>query len=289
MILYNYKYLIEVMEAFYVLTGVQHIGLHYMSEQSFLTYPPAPNDESIFCSLIKSHPGLKAKCFECDLYHKEECKKAGAPLVYTCHIGLTEVIVPLKEDGVTISFLFTGQFIIDEHKEETLSLIKKNLKETGFDDPALQNAMKSIICVSNSKLKAIVTFMEAIAAKIIADKLFDYSNVKFFNNLNLFIDAHISEHIFVKDICVHLHLSRGSLYRYSKLYLGCELKDYIINRKINYVKSLLQDSNLKILEIPPRIGFSDYSYFARVFTKKTGFSPRAYRQGKFKHTTTFVD
>jgi len=277
MIFFDKKHLAELMEAFYTLSGIK-VGLHYTNGQEFLTYPDA--ELSFFCGVARTNPEINKKCRECDLLYMEECNKMNAPLVYSCHLGLTEVIVPIKENNVIISYFMFGQFIIDEFKEQSRILIYESTKEAGFENAILQNAIGKIKCVTSAKLRAMVKILEAITSQIIFTKMFDYSGIKFLDNLNLFIDTHISDNILIRDIYTNLQVSRSFLYMYSRKYIDCGISEYILNRKLNYAKNLLKNSNIKIQELPQKIGFSDYNYFARVFRKKVGVSPRTYRQGK---------
>lgn len=53
--------------------------------------------------------------------------------------------------------------------------------------------------------------------------------------------------------------------------------EVIIDRVILECKRMLMDKNLSVNEIAETLGYEDYSYFARVFKKRTGVSPTAFR------------
>lgn len=54
--------------------------------------------------------------------------------------------------------------------------------------------------------------------------------------------------------------------------------DYVIQRRIDLACTLLKTSSLTIREVSMRCGYNDLSYFAKVFSKFTGMTPREYRQ-----------
>jgi AraC-like DNA-binding protein len=274
MIFYDKEHLLEIIQAFYTLSGIR-TGLLYTNTQEFFSYP---EERCLFCSMVRSKNEIDKKCMECDLLHMEKCKKLNAPIVYTCHLGLTEVIAPLKENNVIICYFMFGQIVIDEFKEQSRLLIYNNIKEAGFEDKTIHKAIDKISSVSGSKLNASVKIFEAIISRIFSTKLIKFSKMKFINHLNSFIDAHISEKILVKDIYEHLKIRRTSLYECSKNYLDCGLSEYILNRKIDCARNLLQNPAIKIGEVSEKVGFTDYNYFTRVFRSKTGISPRAYRK-----------
>ncbi len=53
---------------------------------------------------------------------------------------------------------------------------------------------------------------------------------------------------------------------------------YINKLRLNEAKSLLSNTNLSIEQIAYKCGFTDYSYFARVFSKTLGIAPTQYRE-----------
>ena len=65
---------------------------------------------------------------------------------------------------------------------------------------------------------------------------------------------------------------------------GIPLKSYINERRIALARDLLGDRSLNISEIAWASGYSDPGYFARVFKRATGLSPRGFRRGVFAPT-----
>ena len=48
---------------------------------------------------------------------------------------------------------------------------------------------------------------------------------------------------------------------------------YLNNLRIQYACELIQNGNMNLSEISIACGYSDYSYFSKVFKKITGHSP----------------
>ncbi|MNW09610.1 HTH-type transcriptional activator Btr [compost metagenome] len=48
--------------------------------------------------------------------------------------------------------------------------------------------------------------------------------------------------------------------------------------KIGYARRLLEESNLKVGAVAEAIGYTHFSYFAKLFKKMTGMSPHEYRK-----------
>lgn len=66
--------------------------------------------------------------------------------------------------------------------------------------------------------------------------------------------------------------------RMFKKQFGCTLVKYKNLLRINYAKEKIRVSDIPLGEISEEIGFSDISYFSRVFKKLEGISPDRYRE-----------
>ena len=99
------------------------------------------------------------------------------------------------------------------------------------------------------------------------------------DKVNRYIRARFSEELSRDEIARHVYLNPEYLSRLYKRRTGCSLTEYISRTRITEAKSLLRTSNASIGEIAFKVGFSSWSYFARVFRKETGLTPGQYREG----------
>lgn len=78
-------------------------------------------------------------------------------------------------------------------------------------------------------------------------------------------------------------LAQATNYSYSRLsrifkqYMGQSLVEYSTEIKIKYVKSLLANTDMSMLDIASKVGLT-LSYFDKLFKKVTGITPYEYRQ-----------
>lgn len=63
-----------------------------------------------------------------------------------------------------------------------------------------------------------------------------------------------------------------------KLATGLTPVDYLQQRRLQAATSLLRDSNLTVAEIGQQVGYSDASYFTRLFRRKFSMTPQKYRE-----------
>jgi YesN/AraC family two-component response regulator len=59
---------------------------------------------------------------------------------------------------------------------------------------------------------------------------------------------------------------------------GRSIIDYVLDRRIDEAKRLLLEGTMTLAQISEALGFNDYNYFSRVFKKRSGYSPTAYRR-----------
>jgi len=53
---------------------------------------------------------------------------------------------------------------------------------------------------------------------------------------------------------------------------------YILTKRIDLAKSLLESTDMPINSVMERVGFDDASYFSKTFKKMVGYFPKGYRE-----------
>jgi LacI family transcriptional regulator len=92
-----------------------------------------------------------------------------------------------------------------------------------------------------------------------------------------FIRDHACEPINVADVLRAVPLSRKVLETRFKKLLNHTLHDEIIRVRVDRVKQLLVNTDLKLADIANRVGFEHPEYLSVAFKRETGFTPAAYR------------
>ena len=92
-----------------------------------------------------------------------------------------------------------------------------------------------------------------------------------------YIFEHITEAISVQEIATSVHLNSQYLMRLFKKEKGCSIMEYITNAKVEMAAGLLTTTDLSVNRIADSVGYTDYSYFVKVFRRVTGKTPSAFR------------
>lgn len=93
-----------------------------------------------------------------------------------------------------------------------------------------------------------------------------------------YIKAHYHESLSLTNIANHFHFSPSYLSNYFSTHSKEGFSEYLNRIRIEAAISLLRQNDIPISKISEQVGFSDHSYFCRVFKKQTGYSPSQYRR-----------
>jgi len=81
----------------------------------------------------------------------------------------------------------------------------------------------------------------------------------------------------VEQMCTLVDVSEPHLRRLFYRHTGLSPIRYMQDSKLDQGKKLLQHTDDRISDIALSLGFEDSNYFARLFKKKTGFTPKQFR------------
>lgn len=95
-----------------------------------------------------------------------------------------------------------------------------------------------------------------------------------------YLDEHFAENITLQTLSDLTYLNKYYLLHAFKNYKGTSPINYLIEKRIEEAKHLLETTNLSVAKIATAVGFSSQSYFSQVFRKKCGISPNTYRKQK---------
>lgn len=257
----------QVMRDFYTLTNIR-IVIFDADFREILAYP---QQKEGFCALLRVDPAGEARCQISDKGGCLKCAKTRELVIYRCHAGLTEAVVPIMYKSGILAYVMFGQIIPQESCEETKAKIRKKY-------PAFSQAIDRIPVKSSEELDAAATVLQAITSYVMTNRWVVPGKSEFIRQLDRYIDSHLNHTITVEEICTAFRIGRTRLYEISEEYLGCGLAEYIRNQRIVHAQHLLRETDIPITDIAYAVGFSDYNHFSRVFKKLTGTSARAYRK-----------
>lgn len=257
----------KVMQDFYTLTKIR-IVIFDAEFNELLAYP---KERENFCHLLRQTPKGEAGCFVSDKGGCLKCAKSKELVIYKCHAGLTEAVVPIIDKGGVLAYVMFGQIIPKETNEET----KKEIK---WRNPELAHEVDSIPIKSQRELSAAATVLQAITAYVMTNRWVVPNKSEFIREIDRYIEEHLAENITVDDICAAFRIGRTKIYELSVDYLGCGLAEYIRKQRIVHAQRMLTETDMPITDIAFATGFADYNHFSRIFKLTVGLSAREYRK-----------
>ncbi|MCL1950814.1 MAG: response regulator [Turicibacter sp.] len=100
-------------------------------------------------------------------------------------------------------------------------------------------------------------------------------------NIHLIVDyikKNYEKPVSLKNVADYFHFNPSYLSSYFSSHYPEGFIDYVNKIRVKEATYLLMGTKKTIAEIGNEVGFSEHSYFCKVFKKTTGFSPSAYRK-----------
>lgn len=265
--------LLELMRDFHILSGIR-IVLFDDEYRELLSYP---SSHCAFCARIRQEPEMRKLCSQSDEAAFQRSGKTRRLMLYRCHAGLTEAVIPLVENRIILGYLMFGQIsdhssapALDAHLHRQLSL-----HGIAADFPLSEG----IPLKTSEQIQAAAKIMEACTMYALGSQTVSLRRETFSNQLKTYLLEHLSEPLDSHSIAQALGMSRSKLYQQCQQYLDLGVTEYLRSLRIQQAKHLLRDTDVPITRISGMVGFEDYNYFCRVFRQETGLSPRKYRSG----------
>ncbi len=104
-----------------------------------------------------------------------------------------------------------------------------------------------------------------------------------------YIDAHYKEPLTLELLAEEAHINKFYLAHIFKQEYGMAPIRYMISRRIEESRYLLQETNMSMSQIAQILGFSSANYFSQSFRNSEGISPMEYRKLRSPHASSEAD
>ncbi len=256
------------------------VSLHGTDFSEISAYP---EEISPFCRLVQENPKAKMQCVYTDADAFERARHSGKIYIYRCRFGLCEAACPLYKNGVLSGYLMMGQ--VKDGLPGTDAVVISEALPYVSDRPELEKTVSSLSSVPREKMLALADIIS-----LCADRLTDGFAPQNARDLAAsavgYINRNIGKKLTVDIICSAFSCSRSTLMKCFRRDCGVTVNEYIVSRRIDIAKELLQYSELPVSEIASKCGFSDQLYFSRVFSSRVGVPPTVFRKDPFGRSET---
>ena len=252
----------ELLKDFYLLTKLR-VALFDTQGNELSCYP---TECSPLCSRIRSRVSGFKMCKETDTNAFLEVTNKMEPYIYSCHVGLTEGILPFVYKDNLVGFLMFGQVKVygntlqRSHVDDS-DINEAQILQTLYDDMPIHSeefihSAMNILQVFGAYIR-FSEYVYLFRGGVIA-LVEDYLRLNYFESVN------------IQMLSERFNIGRTQLSVKFKKMLGVSIIEYVNRLRIEKAKELLKDSDNTGAQIAEAVGFQDYNYFARVFKKVTG-------------------
>jgi AraC-like DNA-binding protein/ligand-binding sensor protein len=239
------------------------------------------------CRLVnKTHMGREA-CRQGGAGCLRECLATKKPLVQACHLGLTDVLVPLVVREKVIGMLTAGQFLMEAPNQEDLQKIMERLEKLkiNISNSQAQKYIYELPVCSRQKIDAVISLLMEFSVYVTDAEhrlmlLKQHSQMDGVNLAINFIQSRFQEHLSLKDVAAAAHISSSHLRKLFHEKIGISPMAYLNDYRLNISAELLAQTNIQVIQVAYQIGFESVSHFNHLFKRRFGKSPSKYRKAK---------
>ena len=143
-----------------------------------------------------------------------------------------------------------------------------------FSDKESENYMLGAVNGFNEMME----YVENLMRKAVGYKLYITKEDSVADQICTYIDSHFREEIHRDELAELVYLNTDYMSRMFKKEKGVSISNYILQKRVDEAKKLLCGSSLPINTVSLHIGYSNFSYFTKMFKENTGLTPLEYRR-----------
>ncbi|HEI2405657.1 regulatory protein PocR [Escherichia coli] len=248
-----------------------------------------------FYQMMRQHPQLSTRCRMSDRCGGLEASKSDQPCIYRCHAGLTDFSIPLVIAGHLVGFVLCGQVRLRNDDVDLVDIL--NVDDCWQADPELLNEFRKVPEMDYSRVMASADLLKLIVENCLKKQL-NFVVIKENKSRSdsvrqtrapnphdnkmkkalRYIDAHLSDDLRLEDVASHVYLSPYYFSKLFKKYHGIGFNAWVNQQRMASARELLCHSDWSIASIARNLGFSQTSYFCKVFRQTYQVTPQVYRQ-----------
>lgn len=219
-----------------------------------------------YCFAQRQHSSFLAHCKRCDKEHFDQARVSGQILIYRCHCGLYDGLVPLyNEQGQFLGSIIFGQ------------VRPKGRPNPHRPDTPLAGLYDKLPAATKRKMAAIGRLLKLTTELIVQQRMVEFRRLGWSDQLRKYIDAHIHLKLTLKDLAEMIGKSPSFLTHHFRAEFGMSLTEYIKKRKMETALGLLK-AGVNVNRAAQKLGFYDAYHFSRTFKQHFGQPPKFYHR-----------
>lgn len=239
-----------------------------------------------YCARLRSTESGFAACADCDRQHARQASSKHDVVIYRCHAGLSELVVPLFSDsGSYIGCMTSGQFFLENEAYMADREVSEVARKHQLDSEWMCSLYRQTKILTRTQIEGIIEYLQSIGQIIIEthNKLLFMEFIDAPAKIPLikqFVKDHYRKKITIPETARKFHMSPDYFGHYFKKEVGTSFLYFVNLYRISKAEEMLLQTHNSISDIAVMTGFRSLSQFNRTFNATTGQSPRKFRKNK---------
>lgn len=195
------------------------------------------------------------------------------------------LIPPAKIDDILSSFQINDEIFHYKHQNIKLSRFKLPSESRMIIKQATRCHYKGAI--KRMYLESKVTELLAVCLYALTEKnpsrakdiKLSRSDLESLHRAKEILDNSISSSVSIKELARLVFLNESKLKSGFKHVFGRPVYSYLINKRMEMARILLEDQHMRVKEVAELVGYSSSASFSKAFNKIYGFNPSDYSNG----------
>ena len=263
------------------------IPIDFVSDTGEVMTLCPPEHYNPLCHYIVSCPCGEKACANADDENCAKARSTGKNVIYECHAGLIDIVVPLFINDQYIGCLTTGQILKKKPTQKSFREFKERIKALNLNEDKLREYYFSTIVMSEEQIEALVDLISLVGNYILESE----NKLLFLESVNekkktlaarQYIEQNYKKKLTIDEIANSVFLSPSHFSHMFKQEVGISPINYLNRFRVDKAKELLGNSKTSITEIAYSVGFQSLPHFNRIFKDMEKISPGSYRKSRIR-------
>lgn len=233
-----------------------------------------------YCDAAKSTPRGYRLCIRCKELANRKSVVLKKPFWGICPYGILEIVNPVVIDGAVACIIYIGNILPNQQQHRTTA--ERACRLTGVPQTKLENLLH--LCEPDPDIDYYIQMSELLKNAICLMRKErntpQQRHRSLIGNVEEYILFHYAQNITLKDLAKLYFINEKYLGRLFHANTGRSFHQYLNQIRLEHAVSLLENTTMSILNIALECGYSNITYFNRIFYKNFHLSPSQYRTEK---------
>lgn len=222
-----------------------------------------------YCRLLRRQLGYEQACLQLDARQRQQAQTMDEALVYECHGGMTEAILPLRVDSRLLGFVMIGQFRM---RIAPPTAILRKARAKGVGRATLEKVFGQTPVFSPAQIRHLLGLVELLVQFIGDRRLVELKDV--LGPILTRLREHPECHLSLSEAALLVGRSPTTLSHLFRRRLGRSYRELRTETLLARADELARRvPSIRVSEVAARLGFQDALYFSRLYRKHRGQPP----------------